>query len=167
MAFKATLISDLEYGSWMIGQRRPFGLGLLPVPCLMFQPLGTKQHSLNIQTGFRAAVPQPRAALFPHLPLSQEPLHSLSHLGPFPASFVSLGQNPINGKSSIHDQIHAWMEPALWERTSDEQERLCWPHVLSPGPSGAERLIHKSRPKSAQASVSLATTGAQMGCIRA
>lgn len=151
----------------MIWQSQPFALGLLPVPCLLFQPLGTKQHSLNIQTGFLAAVPQPRAALFPHLPLSQEPLHSLSHLGPFPASSVSLGQSPTLGKSSIRDQIHAWMEPELWERTSDEQERLCWPPVLSPGPSGAERLIHKSRPKSAQASVWLATTGVQMECIRA
>lgn len=26
-----------------------FELGLLPVPCFMFQRLGTKQHSLNIQ----------------------------------------------------------------------------------------------------------------------
>lgn len=59
------------------------------------------------------------------------------------------------------------MESEPWEKISDEQKRLCWPHVLLPAPSGAERLIHKPRPKSAQASVSLAITGAQMGCIRA
>lgn len=32
---------------------------------------------------------------------------------------------------------------------------------------GVESVLHKSRPKSAQASVSLATTGAQMGRIGA
>lgn len=54
-----------------------------------------------------------------------------------------------------------------WDKTSDELKRLCWPHILFLAPFGAERLIHKSRPKSAQASVSLVTTVAQMGCIRA
>ena len=39
--------------------------------------------------------------------------------------------------------------------------------VLLPTPFGAESLLHKSRPKSAQALVSLATIGAQMGRIGA
>lgn len=54
-----------------------------------------------------------------------------------------------------------------WEKTVMSEKRLCWLYVLLPAPSGAERFIHKSKPKSAQALVSLATTGAQMGCIRA
>lgn len=95
--------------------------------------------------------------------------HILSHLGPFSTRFVSPGSRGTKtpGKSSVNNQINAWIEPELWEKTGDEQKRPCWPHVLFPAPFGAESLIHKSRPESAEASVSLATTGAQMGYIRA
>lgn len=63
MAFKA-LSSLFGLDDWV---GLVFELDLLPVPCFMFQPLGTKQHSLNIQIGeFQASVPQPRAAPFLH-----------------------------------------------------------------------------------------------------
>lgn len=95
--------------------------------------------------------------------------HSLSHLGLFAATFVSLGSRDKKtpGKSSVNDEINAWIAPELWEKTGEEQKRPCWPRVLFRAPLGAEGLIHKFRPKSAEASVSLATTGTQMGRIRA
>lgn len=83
--------------------------------------------------------------------------------GPCPTSFVSLGQDLIYGKSSVNGK---WMELEPWEKTSGEQNRLCWPPVL-PASLGAGSLIYKAKPESAQASVSLAATSAQMGCIRA
>lgn len=86
------------------------------------------------------------------------------HLRPCPSSFVSLGQDLIYGKSSVNDK---WMELEPWEKTSDEQNRLCWPPVFLPASLRAGSLIYKAKPESAQASVSLAATSAQMGCIRA
>lgn len=144
-----------------------FELGLLPVPCFMFQRLGTKQHSLNIQIReFRTLCLSREQPLFFIFSL----LGALKH--PFPPGVISYqlcisGSEPDLGKSSINDQINGWMKLVPWDKTSDELKRLCWPHILFLAPFGAERLIHKSRPKSAQASVSLVTTVAQMGCIRA
>lgn len=77
--------------------------------------------------------------------------------------FVSRGRNPTRGQSPINSQIHGRMGPELWERTSDERKGLGRPPALLLAPFGAERLVHTSRPKSAQASVSPATTAAQMG----
>lgn len=123
---------------WTIWQNLAFELGLLPVPCFTFQLLGTKQHSLTVQRRvFQASVPEPSAAHFLHLlPLSQELSHILLHLGPCPTHFVSLGQNLTHGKSSINDQINRWMELEPWEKTNDEQRRLCRPLVLLPAPLG-------------------------------
>ena len=49
---------------------------------------------------------------------------SFFSLGPYPMSFVSLGQNLAHVKSSINDQINRWMAlVGPGEKTSDEQKK--------------------------------------------